>query len=75
MAGWRLAEWTGASLGQFRVEFVPVRLTQYPDATVTAYYEAIGRDDTSSAARLLAPEVRQQYEPSPDSDWRGLRFG
>jgi hypothetical protein len=39
---------------------------------VTAYYSAIGHHDTSSAAQLLAPEVRQHYQSAPDSDFTNV---
>jgi hypothetical protein len=43
-----------------------------PSDSVIAYYTAIGRHDATSAARLLAPEIRQSYESSPDSDFNNV---
>lgn len=43
-----------------------------PIGTVVAYYTAIGHHDTRKAARLLAPEVRELYESTPDSDFKNV---
>jgi hypothetical protein len=43
-----------------------------PSDTVTAYYSAIGAHDASTAAELLAPEIRQQYQSGPDSDFTNV---
>ena len=40
--------------------------------SVTAYYSAIGHHDTSGAAQLLAPEVRQHYQSASDSDFTNV---
>lgn len=47
-------------------------LPQSPDEAVTSYYNALGRHDADEARGLLAPEIREFQESSPDSDFKNV---